>query len=39
MSWVLRDCSKIGPDWVQYFLKEYGHLMSSLFIKESSKHL
>lgn len=39
IGWSLREYSKTNASWVENFIKEYDHQMSSLSIKEASKYL
>lgn len=39
IGWALREYSKHNPEAVRTFLKEYGHKLSSLSLKEAKKYL
>lgn len=39
IGWILREYSKVNPDWVRKFLQKYESRLAKLSIREASKYL
>lgn len=39
IGWILRDYSKVNPDWVRAFIKKYEAKLAPLSIREGSKYI